>query len=362
MSIKYRGFSDLVRKNLELNDEEFRAHKVILESYPIKIYVEPTQKCNLKCITCYPGRRTEKNDMPMDLFKQIEQQLFGHVAEVDFFLTGEPLLAKNFEKMMQTSSQYTFLPKIFTNGTFLPENIADLLVRLGFFVNISFDAPVKSSFEKIRVGADFDAIIKNIKKLNSLQQKLGSERFHLRLASTLGTYNIKEAPKIIEFGAELGIKDIMFGSVDGAPKWSLAYDVETSIYYLKKSKEIADKNKIRFSCPKRVGNRIIKENNNWNDFSLPVDKYAPLELESFNPYNGDCGYPWIESAIRANSLVVSCCQREHPMGDLNHHSFQEIWNNERYQQLRSQKLFYRCLGEKCNMAVYSIWNGAARRF
>jgi hypothetical protein len=45
------------------------------------------------------------------------------------------------------------------------------------------------------------------------------------------------------------------------------------------------------------------------------------------------------------------------MGDLNKNSFWEIWNDKKYQLLRSQDSFYDCMGKKCNMAIYSIYKG-----
>jgi len=102
---------------------------------------------------------------------------------------------------------------------------------------------------------------------------------------------------------------------------------------------------------------VIENNNNWKDFSLPIDKYSNDYLEAFNPnpLTEDCGYPWIQAVIRANGDVCSCCQRRHIMGNLNENTFDEIWNGEKYQSLRAQKSFKHCLGIKCNMVCFSIW-------
>jgi MoaA/NifB/PqqE/SkfB family radical SAM enzyme len=193
--------------------------------------------------------------------------------------------------------------------------------------------------------------------MQKLNMKIKNKRFHLRLASTIGMHNISESPKIIELARELGINDVMFGAIDlgDKSKLHLSMNPRKAVHFFQQAKDLADKYKIRFSCPKRIGGREIKNNNNWDDFSLQIDKYFSFQLEESNPLNGKCGYPWIQTAIRANGDVISCCQREHILGSMKKNSFFKIWNNKNYQRLRSQKIFYNCLGKKCNMAVYSIW-------
>ena len=132
-------FTEEVTKNIELNKNELLERRTKLDSFPIKIYVEPTQRCNLNCWMCDWGRRRSREDMDLALFEKIEKELFPHVAEVDFFLNGEPLIGKHFSRMIETSKRYSFLPKIFTNGLLLDEEKMELLVTNGVFVNISFD-------------------------------------------------------------------------------------------------------------------------------------------------------------------------------------------------------------------------------
>lgn len=365
MDLEKYPFTETVKKNFLLNEREFREHKIVLKSYPIKIYVEPTQKCQLNCITCDFSRRSEKDDMSLEMFERIEKDLFARVAEVNFYFVGEPTLAKNIRKMIAVSEKYSYLPKVFINANFLPDDLAEQFVRLGFFINVSFDASTKEPFEKIRRESNFESIIANIKKLQATQARIQHPRFHLRLACTIGLYNIEEAPRIVRLAAAMGLRDVMFGAYDSGSALeagrSLGLDVERTVRCFKEAKAIADREGIRFSCPAQFGATPIAPNNNWNDFSLPIDRFAPFELEGFNPFKGDCGYPWIEMGVRSNGLIVSCCQRVHEMGNYTNESFHDVWNNQRYQDLRRQKSFYHCLGGECSMAVYSIWSGGTKR-
>jgi MoaA/NifB/PqqE/SkfB family radical SAM enzyme len=108
------------------------------------------------------------------------------------------------------------------------------------------------------------------------------------------------------------------------------------------AKAFADANRIRFSCQKRVGNIEIEKNNNWDDFSISIDKYAMPYLEKYNPYRGKCPYPWMETIFRTDGTVRSCCQGELRMGKYAGGDFRPIWNNEKYRALRRRKSYYRC--------------------
>lgn len=355
-------FSQKVQENFNLNLQEFRQKKTILASYPVKIYVEPTQKCNLTCITCWRPRSKRHKDMPLELFNVVAQDFFPYAAEVDFFLAGEPTLAPHLGTMLQKSEQFSFLPKFFTNAAYLPDMIIDVCMKVGVFVNVSFDSADAVQFCRIRRGAFFRNVVANIDKLKS-RRSGAHPRFHVRLASTLNLHNIEQAPEIIEFAYQHGIDDVMFGSYDSIA-WEdhfLKADETKAVLFLSEAKKRADTYRIRFSCPKQIGASVIEQNHNWHDFQLPVDAYAPFFLESRNPYQGDCGYPWLQTCVRADGSVIACCQRKHLMGYCGKEALRRIWNARPYQRLRSQNSYYLCRGKRCNMAEYSIWNAGTPR-
>jgi len=348
-------------KNAILNIEEARQKKEILQSYPFKLFVEPTQRCDLNCIMCRPRRRMSKEDMPLELFRQIEKALFPYASEVDFFFTGEPAMAVNFQKMIETSAGYAFLPLVFTNAVNTKEEIIKMLVELGFFVNISLDAVTPALYERIRRGAQLSKVMANIDKYVALREKIKNPRFHIRIAVTCSPFNIDEILKIMEFIKERGINDIFLNNCDMAVfdrQFYLSTIAEKAYRIFTEAKAFADANRIRFSCQKMVGKLELEKNNNWDDFSLPIDNYAMPYLEKYNPYRGKCPYPWMETVIRTDGTVMSCCQGRIKMGKYSGGDFRPIWNNGKYRKLRKRRAYYRC-GARwyrwyCNMACTSV--------
>jgi MoaA/NifB/PqqE/SkfB family radical SAM enzyme len=298
----------------------------------------------------------------LDCSYKIEKELFPYASEVDFFIGGEPTLADNFHEMIKVSEKYNFLPEIFTNAVNTKEETIKLLAELGFFVNISLESVTKVLYEKIRRGAKFENLIKNIERYLYYRDKIRHPRFHIRLACTCSPFNIDDVLNIMGFAKKYGIDDVFFNNCDKnvfERDFYLSTVADKACRILMEAKAFADENKIRFSCQKRIGNIEIEKAHNWNDFSIGIDKYIPRYLEKYNPYNGNCPHPWIQTLIRSDGTVMACCQGYVKVGKYMGGSFKDIWNNKKYQALRARKSYYHCgttLGRwYCNLTRTSIW-------
>ena len=83
------------------------------------------------------------------------------------------------------------------------------------------------------------------------------------------------------------------------------------------------------------GNSLIPKNQKYS-------RYRQLEngkWEIRNSLDNHCWRMWQGCVITQDGAVVPCCfdkDAQHEMGDLKTYSFREIWNNEVYQNFRSQ--------------------------
>lgn len=225
------------------------------------------------------------------------------------------------------------------------------------------DSATKEKFEEIRKGASYEKFVENIKKIKKLANEINNPRFHIRLVQTAGSYNVEETPKIIGFAKKHGIRDVMVNDCDmgKSHSYNLASNKEKSKKNLRQAMSLANKYKIRFSVPKFTGGeKLLEKNHNWDGFKLPIDKFAPSYLEEYNPRDGDCPYTWIETAIRLNGDVTTCCQKLVKMGNMEKKSFKEIWNNRKYQKMRKKDSYYNCQGY-CLLTRNSIWKGEKPR-
>ena len=152
----------------------------ITDDYPPCIQIEPSSICNYRCIMCYQIDRSfsKKSNgymgyMNLDLYKNIIDQIEGKVEAVTLASRGEPLLNKDFTKMLEYSSGKFLGFKINTNASLLSEELSHTILSnldIGTIV-FSIDAADKALYEKIRVNGDFEKVMRNISMFKEIKEK-----------------------------------------------------------------------------------------------------------------------------------------------------------------------------------------------
>ena len=147
--------------------------------YPFSLGVEVTNHCNLRCPMCprETARRGHDN-MDWDLFAKIAEET-GQQDRVLFLPQGfgESFIHPRFLDMLSHSNEAGVdLTMLVTNGTYLTEeNIHGVIDAQVTFLNISLDGTRREVFEKIRVNADHDQVVENVKNLFRIRRERKSE-------------------------------------------------------------------------------------------------------------------------------------------------------------------------------------------
>jgi radical SAM protein with 4Fe4S-binding SPASM domain len=101
---------------------------VIPLSFPLTIYLEPTNICNYKCQYC-PVSLSEYRPpiatMTLDQFNKIAQQIYegGHLRSLRFWNFGEPLLNHNLPEMLRIAKYMNLADRmdLTSNGVYLSD-------------------------------------------------------------------------------------------------------------------------------------------------------------------------------------------------------------------------------------------------
>lgn len=177
------AYRDYRRKWLE------NPKNLIIGEGPLHIDVEITDFCNLKCKMCprsVHDIHNNSNDtfMSFDLLKDIVDEARDlDVLSIKFGIVSEPLSHPMFYEMVKYANEIGFEDiAVITNGTLLNESLSKKIIEAGLTkINISFDSPVKETYESIRRGADFYKTIANIKKLIEIRDSMNSPTPLLRV-------------------------------------------------------------------------------------------------------------------------------------------------------------------------------------
>jgi sulfatase maturation enzyme AslB (radical SAM superfamily) len=194
-----------VESNSELNIQEIRDKNIILKSYPQRMIVTLSTKCNSRCIMCEVVKK--QWDIPNRVVEEIKK-LLPYMRSINW-QGGEVLILDYFEKLFLESLNNKQLKQtIVTNGMLLNERWIDLLTDADIELAVSIDGLDKVTYETIRYGSKFDVLIRNLEKLNEVRNKKKSKLI-LKMHTVIMRSNYKKVEDFIEFAKKYGF-DIVY--------------------------------------------------------------------------------------------------------------------------------------------------------
>ncbi|OGO19571.1 MAG: hypothetical protein A2Z14_02380 [Chloroflexi bacterium RBG_16_48_8] len=138
-----------------------------------KIYIEPTNACNLKCRTCIRNVWEEPTGfMPDRVFERILEGIEKNPAPVSVIFGGfgEPLAHPKILDMAARTKKTKAHAEIITNGTLLSEACSRDLIRVGLdTLWASIDGARQESYGDVRQGANLEEVLANLERFARLR-------------------------------------------------------------------------------------------------------------------------------------------------------------------------------------------------
>ncbi|TET84001.1 MAG: radical SAM protein [Candidatus Nealsonbacteria bacterium] len=310
---------------MSLLDPLFRAFPWLVK-YPYKIEVEHTTICNKKCIICEHTYWQEKSErLDFEQFKKIVDQ-FPKLKWINITGEGSGFFNSDFLKMIKYLRDRDVSVNFVDEFDLLDEEKARKLIEYGVnCIWISMDGAIKETYEKIKVGCNFDKVVRNIKMFLDLKKEYNSSLPTLCFRFIVNTLNYKEMPKM----AELINSFKEYGDLGEGTKLEFAGLLtfkEIEKYYLPE-------------VPEEVLEETVKKG---KELGIKV-QFSHIGESKLPPVK-KCA-AWAEPYIMIGGYVLPCCAvlmsnkrpflRKNSFGNLNENSFKEIWNSKRYKKFRS---------------------------
>lgn len=296
-----------------------------LFSQPRYIQIEPTNRCNQRCLMC---PRNHHLDMPLgDLsladFKKIINQL---PALEDLLLNGlgEPLLNQDLPEMIKYADQRGINTAINSNCALIDEPSARQLLSSGLgLLKISLDSADPEVYQSIRQ-ADLKRTIEGVKIMVKARQEQKSRLPQLWFNSIVMKSNFQELGGILKLGAELGVDLVRFKPINEF--WLKADSQESAVSQTDLIQAIKQAMAIGDDLP-------IKHN--------LAELLAKLETGQYVRPQGNhpCFSPWLEMYVQYYGGVRLCCEfysRIFDMGNLLTEDFRAVWNGSKMRQIRKE--------------------------
>lgn len=196
-SENYSSVNALSFDYLDINDN----------GYPVLMDFSLDNTCNLACIMCDASLsskiqekkkhkpKSKKKCYDDEFVKQLEE--FIPYLKYAVFTGGEPFLIniyyKIWEKMVQINPE--IIINITTNGTLINERINHFLKNAKVNITVSIDSFIPETYQKIRVGADFNKLMLNVNKFADICSKRNTE-FTVTVCPMI--INAFEIPEIVK--------------------------------------------------------------------------------------------------------------------------------------------------------------------
>lgn len=183
----------------------------------VKLYIEPTNACNLDCSTCFrQGWDEPLGRMSEATFEAILDGLpaLDPMPTVYFGGIGEPLAHRQIVAWVAKAHALGTRTELITNATLLDERTAAGLIDAGLdLLWVSIDGARPESYADVRLGAELTQVIANVARF-SKRRKGGHHPWpELGIAFVAMKRNIADLPEVLELGLELGAKHFSVSNV-----------------------------------------------------------------------------------------------------------------------------------------------------
>lgn len=212
-----------------------------LRSYPSRLFVETTTRCNMKCQMCVKqsmGGDLKEGDLSFELFEALEPAL-PTAESLILNGIGEPLLHPDLEAFVKRAK--ALMPPeswvgFQSNGLLLDENRASSLMSAGLDrICLSLDAICPDTFRKIREGGEVEDMEEAFTALNKAKKLHPGSKLQVGVEFVLMRDNIYQLPDVLRWAASQGVSFALVTHI-------LPYDAEhvSQIAYEYNSQEAID--------------------------------------------------------------------------------------------------------------------------
>jgi MoaA/NifB/PqqE/SkfB family radical SAM enzyme len=323
-----------------------------------KIYVEPTNRCNLDCRICMRNSWDEPlGQMSRETFARILEGLrrFSPPPVVMLGALGEPLSHPDIVDMVAQAKALGSSVEMITNGTLLTKDLSRGLIDAGLdMLWVSLDGATPECYGDLRLGAMLPEVLANMRAFRHMcwiaPSAISKSAFQMKpeigIVFVAMKRNIHELPKLLDLAVELGATRVLVSNV-------LPYTEEMNkeILYTRSLSDMAYQSSIfRLDLPKLDVSEDTKR-------SLYQSMHArhSISLVRSHLWEGNDYCPFIENgatAINWEGSLSPCIPllhshksyfegtersiRRHVIGNIGERPLEDMWNQPGYLSFRER--------------------------
>ncbi len=311
---------------------------------PLKLQLNPTNRCNLKCRFCwlrdYDSKPTNYDEVDRDRYLEIIEEANDlGVNKIEITGGGEPFCRSDILDIMERIKSYNIFGELITNGTLFNNDSIKKIIDIGWDrIVFSLDAPDAETHDYLRgVSGSFEKTAYSIKEFIKHTDDMKKSLPELCVHMVLCNENHDKISTMFEFVNSLGIDNLFIEPIvllapetnsgndlmiDSEHKKKLLLEIEDAI-------EIATKYGFKTNIDK-LRLQFIENVNKMDKFiiseSVRYDKNSLLSIP--------CYYPWYQMIIRPWGSVGPCCMFDNIGENIKEKSLHDIWYGDYFEKMR----------------------------
>jgi pyrroloquinoline quinone biosynthesis protein E len=256
---------------------------------------------------------------PSNLKRMLEH--LPRLKRVDLTGIGEALMNHDFFDVLKFLKSRRMYVTLNDNFTLMTEKNARRIIELGIDqIFLSLDGATKETYERIRIGANFEKVIANARRLIEIKRQMRKKRPEVKINVVVCSTNYRELPAIIELAHDMGVGMVQFVNV-------MIFESTATLNTTRVRQAVQNKFQEALERARQLG------------ILIKIELFDKLPVHQ-------CDFPWKRNFVTYDGYVHPCCyttqtgdraaQNQRSLGNLISQRFQDIWNGNAYSTLRTK--------------------------
>lgn len=320
---------------------------------PVRIDLEPTSSCNLKCRFCwtrsaerFSSRQYENLLSEKRILEIVEEAVDMGVVEWQIAGGWEPLIKPDsMARMAEIIKENGMYGCITTNGTLFSNSLIKRLVEIGWDeILFSLEGPNAVIHDYVtQVPGSFEKATQAMKTFGHWKKKFKAIKPSYSFHAVLTNRNYDKLSEMIKLGFGLGCTGVNFEPIS---IWSeegskLKLNEKQSREVRKHAKEalrIADKLNVQTNAKNILEPKLVEKSE--------MDRILKKDAKRFGKgkiISSPCFEPWLGLEVRISGRVAPCrlCDDDAGCERIHNQSLKEVWYGKFFQVFREDMMNWR---------------------
>jgi len=302
-------------------DETYLAEETL--AAPTKYDLAVSVVCDIDCPYC-PRQKlrdlVRSGTMKPAQFEPVEPYL-RYSQRTGLYGLGEPFLNKHFFTYLDAARRQGSYTMTSSHGMTLSEDVCRKLIDAGLDeLAVSIDGATRKTFNFLREGADFDAVVANVRRLVTMRDAAGSPTPKVHIACALSRHNVYEMVPMVWLSKRLRVDRLVFSNIIFVKEEDAHLNIVGTQAF-----------RFNWALARRLGRLLRLETLYFYQKPFPWKKeYAPLRPGA----RFGCPSAWSSYVVERDGNLKPCCYLDDSLGNTTDGAFGEVFNNEAARNLR----------------------------